>query len=122
MSIRGVRGATTTEANTSAAILTATRELLEQIIQTNDFRVEDVASAFFTATPDLNAAFPATAARQIGWAHVALMDSAEMEVPGALPMCIRVLLHVNTEKGQDQVAHVYLRGAQHLRASVPPIE
>lgn len=121
VNLRGVRGATTVEANTSEAILEATRELLTQLMDTNGFQVEDVASAFFTVTPDLNAVFPATAARQLGWEHVALLDSHEMDVPGSLPMCVRVLLHVNTEKRQEEVVHVYLRGAQHLRATVPPI-
>ncbi|MBI2886357.1 MAG: chorismate mutase [Chloroflexi bacterium] len=121
MPCRGIRGATTVETDTEAAILAATRELLARLMEANGFRVEDVASAFFTATRDLTAAFPATAARQLGWEHVALLDSHEMEVPGALSMCIRVLLHVNTEKRQDQVIHVYLRGAQHLRATAPAI-
>jgi chorismate mutase len=118
---RGVRGATTVEENTSIAILAATREMLAQIIEVNGFKVEDIASAFFTCTPDLTAAFPAAAARQLGWDNVALMDSQEMAVPDALPLCIRVLLHVNTVKEQREMVHVYLRGAQNLRASVPPI-
>ena len=118
---RGVRGATTAEADTEAAILSATRELLSRMMEVNGFAVEDVASAFFTTTRDITACFPAAAARQLGWEHVALLDSHEMEVPGSLPMCIRVLLHVNTEKRQKEIIHVYLAGAQHLRSSVPAI-
>jgi len=121
MACRGVRGATTVEGNTADAILAATRELLQEITQANGFHVEDVASAFFTATLDLNAAFPAAAARQIGWEHVALLDGNEMDVPGSLPMCIRVLIHVNTEKRQDQMANVYLRGAKNLRSTLPMV-
>ena len=121
MVCRGVRGATTVETNTEEAILGATRELLVALMDANDFRVEDVASAFFTTTRDLTAAFPAAAARQLGWEHVALLDSHEMDVPGALPLCIRILLHVNTEKRQDQMMHVYLKEAQKLRNSVPSV-
>lgn len=119
MACRGIRGATTVESNTADAILAATRELLQEITEANSFDVEDVASAFFTTTLDLTAAFPAAAARQIGWEHVALLDGHEMDVPGSLPMCIRVLIHVNTEKRQDQMANVYLRGAKNLRSTLP---
>ena len=121
MFFRGVRGATTAEANTPEAIRQATRELLLRIMEDNDFQVEDVASVFFTTTRDLTAEFPASAARQLEWDHVALIDSHEMEVPGSLAMCIRVLLHVNTEKRQGEMVHVYLKGAHNLRAVVPPI-
>ena len=118
---RGVRGATTAESNTADGIFAATRELLQEIMKANGFQVEDVASAFFTTTKDITSCFPAAAARQLGWEHVALLDSHEMEVPGSLQMCIRVLLHVNTEKRQNEITHVYLAGAQHLRSSVPAI-
>jgi chorismate mutase len=112
---RGIRGATTVDRNERDAILDATRELLEQIIQANDIRPEDVATAWFTTTPDLTADFPAIAARQLGWTHVALMCGHEMNVPGALPMCIRVMLVVNSTRRQDEIVHVYLRGARVLR-------
>lgn len=112
---RGVRGATTVAANTPEAILEATTELLAELMRTNDLRVEDVASAFFTTTRDLNAEFPAVAANRMGWRDVALLCGHEMDVPGSLQMCLRVLLHVNTENGPDQVRHVYLRGAKALR-------
>jgi chorismate mutase len=112
---RGIRGATTVERNTREAILDATRELLEHMIQANDIRAEDVATAWFTTTPDLNADFPAIAARHLGWAQVALMDAHHMNVPGALPMCLRVSLLVNTIRRQEEIVHVYLRGARVLR-------
>lgn len=112
---RGVRGATTCEANTREAILEATRELLSQIIRLNDMRAEDVASVFFTATSDLDAEYPALAARQLGWVETALMCGQEMRVPGSLPMVIRVLVHWNTTKRLDEIKHVYLRDAVNLR-------
>jgi chorismate mutase len=115
MAVRGIRGATTVDSNSRDAILAATRELLETVIQANDLDPEDVASAWFTTTPDLNAEFPAVAARELGWTSVPLMCSHEMSVPGSLPMCLRVLLHVNTEKGPHDIHHVYIRGAGALR-------
>jgi len=83
--------------------------------EANQIRPEDVASVFFTTTPDLTAEFPAVAARQMGWDHVALLCGHEMNVPGSLPMCLRILLHVNTEKRPEEIVHVYLRGARALR-------
>jgi chorismate mutase len=112
---RGIRGATTVEENTREAILAATRELLTQIIEANDLRSEDVGSAIFSTTPDLNAEFPAVAARQLGWHDVALMCGHEMSVPGALGRCIRVLIHWNTPKLQHEIGHVYIKGAANLR-------
>jgi chorismate mutase len=96
-------------------ILKATRELLALMIHLNDIQPQDVASAIFTTTPDLSAAFPATAARQLGWLDVPLMCSHEIDVPGSLGMCIRVLLHWNTSKLQRDIQHVYLKEAQSLR-------
>ena len=118
MLVRGVRGATTVEANSVEAILEATRELLEAMLKANEVDVEYVASAFFTTTPDLNAEFPALAARRLGWTNVALMCGHEMNVPGSLPMCLRILLHVNTDKPADGLKHVYLRGARVLRPDI----
>jgi chorismate mutase len=116
MPCRGIRGATTVDSNSKDAIVEATRELLEALVRENEIRPEDVASAYFTTTADLNAEFPAVAARNgFGWTNVALMCGHEMQVPGSLPMCLRVLLHVNTERRQDQVSHIYLRGATVLR-------
>jgi chorismate mutase len=85
------------------------------MIQANGVAAQDVASAFFTVTPDLTAAFPARAAREIGWQHVALLDAQEIPVPGSLPRCVRVLVHWNTDRSQEQIQHVYLRGAAALR-------
>jgi len=115
MHCRGIRGATTAEENTAEAILAATRELLVRIVEANDLKVEDVASAIFTTTPDLMAAFPAKAAREMGWQDVALLDAQEIPVPGSLERCIRVLIHWNTEKSAAEIRHVYLRGARTLR-------
>jgi chorismate mutase len=115
MPCRGIRGATTVETNSADAILTATRELLNCIVEANGVAAKDVASAFFVATPDLTAAFPAQAARQLGWQHVSLLDAQAIPVPGGLPRCVRVLIHWNTEKEQAQVRHVYLRDAVSLR-------
>lgn len=112
---RGIRGATTCEENTRAAILEATRDLLEQLIAANDLRHEDIASAIFSTTPDLNAEFPAVAARHLGWLDTALICTHEIAVPGALARCIRVLLHWNTERTAHEVVHVYIRGAVNLR-------
>ena len=116
MPCRGIRGAITVESNSREAILTAARELLDELISLNDIRKEDVASAYFTTTPDLNAEFPAVAARNgLGWSNVALMCGHEMSVPGSLAMCLRILLHVNTDRSQDEVTPVYLGGAAALR-------
>ena len=115
MRCRGVRGAITVDANTPERILEATTELLQEIMRANDLRVEDVASAFFTTTRDLNAEFPAVAANRLGFTEIALLCGHEMDVPGSLPMCLRVLLHVNTEKGPNELVHPYLRGAKVIR-------
>lgn len=113
---RGIRGASTVPENTREAIVTASKELLQEILEVNAVEVDDVASVFFTTTPDLNAAFPAVAARQLGWTKVALLCGHEMNVPGSLPRCLRVLMLVNTEKRDEEIVHVYLRGAEGLRA------
>ena len=115
MYCRGIRGATTVERNTSDEILAATTELLELLIARNELRAEDVASAIFTLTGDLDAAFPALAARRLGWSEVALICMREIPVPGSLPMCIRVLLHVNTEREASEISHVYIHEAVNLR-------
>jgi len=115
MFCRGVRGATTVDDDSAAAILAATQELLASIVQANDMATEQIASALFTVSGDLRAAFPAQAARQLGWQHVALLDAQEIPVPGSLPRCIRVLIHWNTDRPQDQIRHLYLRGAAALR-------
>ncbi len=118
MLVRGIRGATTIESNTVEAILEGTRELLDAMLRVNEIDVESVASAIFTTTTDLNAEFPAVAARDMGWANIALMCGHEMNKPGGLPMCLRILLHVNTEKASREMRHVYLRGARVLRPDI----
>ena len=115
MTCRGIRGATTIRQNDREEILTATRELLALAIRRNQIKPEDVASATFTTTADIDAEFPAMAARQLGWLDVPLLCSHEISVPGGLPFCIRVLIHWNTEKKQDEIEHIYVRDAERLR-------
>ena len=113
--MRGIRGATTAEANTREAILAATDELLRLMIGANQLCVDDVASVIFTTTSDLNADYPALAARALGWHDVALMCAHEMNVPHGLPRCIRILIHWNTTRRATEVQHVYIKGAEQLR-------
>lgn len=117
MYCRGIRGATTVERNEQEEILAATAELLQALIRQNDLLAEDVASGIFTVTEDLDAAFPALAARQLGWTEVGLLCMREIPVPGSLEKCIRVLLHVNTRRSASEMRHVYLREAVVLRPS-----
>ena len=112
---RGIRGATTSDANTDEAIYSATRDMLQELINVNGIDQEQVAAAYFTVTPDLNAAFPAAAARQLGWNEVALMCSTEIPVPDSLGHCIRVMILYNTEKAQMDMVNVYLKGTDILR-------
>ena len=115
MLVRGIRGATTVEANTKEAILEAAAELLSAVVEANAVQHDHVASIIFSTSPDLNAEFPAVAARNLGWTDVALMCGHEMGVPGSLPKCLRILMHVNTEQGLQDIKHIYLRGARALR-------
>ena len=117
---RGVRGATFIDEDTPDAILAGTRELLAAIAEANGIATEDIASAFFTSTADLRSAFPARAARELGWTDVPLLGATEIDKPGGPPRCIRVLLHWNTARRQADVVHVYLRGSDAMRASDPP--
>ena len=116
MKCRGIRGATTVKANTRQHMLAATRELLQEMVDLNGVTADDVACIFFTTTPDLNAEFPAVAAREMGFSETALLCGHEMSVPGSLPMCLRVLILFNTEKGLEEIRHVYTRGAVGLRS------
>jgi chorismate mutase len=118
--IRGVRGATTIQENTAEAIVTATGELLQAMIHVNDIDEEHVASVIFTTTPDLDAAYPAQAARVAGWSHTALLGCQEMLVPGGLERCIRILIHWNTPKRLHEITHVYMNGAERLRPDLYP--
>lgn len=115
MMIRGVRGATTVAENAARAIGEATRALLAEMVAANGIRAEDVAAAYFTVTNDLDAAFPAAAARQLGWQYVPLLDACEIPVPGSLPRCIRILVLWNTDRAQQDIVHVYQREATRLR-------
>ena len=115
--VRGLRGATTADSNTRDAILEATRELLEALIEANDVSADDIAAVTFSTTKDLNAEFPAVAARvDLGWTEVAMMCNHEMDVPGGQARCIRVMMLVNTDKRPKELKRVYLRGAESLRA------
>jgi chorismate mutase len=120
MAVRGIRGATLATDNTRDAILAATRELLVHLIEANGILPEAIAAAFFTTTTDLDAEFPAVAARQLGWTEVALMCGHEMQVPGALGRCIRVLVLLNTDLEQSAMRFVYINGAEALRITTPP--
>ena len=121
---RGVRGATTATNDDPDTILSATRELLFTMIRANDIRPEHVASVYFTTTPDLQSVYPAVAARQLGWVDVPLLCGNEIDVPTGLRQCIRILLHWNTPKTQQDIAHVYLGKAGQLRPdmeTIPPV-
>ncbi|HEX4130295.1 MAG TPA: chorismate mutase [Pirellulales bacterium] len=125
MFCRGVRGATTAEADTREEILSATRQLLALMIRQNGIHPHDIGSAVFSTTCDLNAEFPALAARQLGWLEVPMLCTHELDVPGSLRRCIRVLLNWNTEKNQQEITHVYIKGAQKLRpdlSKLPPVD
>lgn len=116
MPVRGIRGATIANSNTSEAIYKATRELLEGIMASNpSMEPNDIASIFFTVTDDLTAGFPAYAARELGWSRVPLLCAKEVSVPDGLARCIRVLLHWNTDLSQAEINHVYLGEASGLR-------
>lgn len=125
LACRGVRGATTVTRNDPEEMLEATRELLHAVMRVNEMEMDDIASIYFTTTTDLNATYPAVAARQLGLFDTALICGHEMQVPGSLPLCIRVLIHWNTTRTQKEVGHVYLRDAKSLRPdrkSLPPIQ
>ncbi|WP_254508539.1 chorismate mutase [Anatilimnocola floriformis] len=125
MRCRGVRGATTVEANTRDEILQNTRQLLALMIRANGIEPEEVASAMFSVTSDLNAEFPALAARQLGWLDVPLLCTYEVDVPGSLRRCIRIMIHWNTEMPQHEIRHVYIKEATRLRpdlSKLPPVD
>ena len=115
MLCRGIRGATVAAANTKEEILSATQELLRKMLAANYVDKNSVACMFFTTTPDLNAEFPALAARQMGWTDTALMCNQEIPVPGSLQKCIRIMVLFNTEKRPEDIRHVYMNGAEVLR-------
>jgi len=118
MHIRGIRGATTVEENSEPAVLDATRELLRRLAQDNNIEPDEIAAILFTCTPDLTAAFPAEAARQLQWTHVPLMSAMEIGVPDSVLMCIRVLILYNTPRPQTAMRFAYLRGAEAIKADL----
>jgi chorismate mutase len=117
--VRGIRGATTASGNDAESIVEATSELLRELVALNDLDLEEIAFAYFTTTPDLDAEFPALAARRLGWVDVPLLCGHDMAVrqpnPRGLPMCIRVMLLYNTERAQREMSHAYLRGANAIK-------
>ena len=118
MACRGVRGATTVEQDQPEEVLTATRELLAAMIFANDMKSEDVASIIFTTTADVVSVYPAVGARQLGWVDVPLICAQEMQVAGSLTHCIRIMLHWNTDKPQDEVQHIFMNEAKRLRPDI----
>ena len=120
MIMRGVRGATRVKHNEAAEILEATRELMAEMIRINGITEEMVASVLFTTTPDLNAVYPAAAARKVGWHRVALMGFQEIEAQNGMNMCVRVLIHWNTDKSLDEITHVYMHDTVKLRPDMYP--
>ena len=115
MPVRGIRGATTVNKNDKKSILTETKGLLIALQDANHFKTQDIVSIFFSMTQDLNAAFPAAAARQLGWQKIPLFGVQEADIVDGLERCIRILIQINTEKSQDEIQHCYLRGAIKLR-------
>ncbi len=115
MKIRGIRGAITVKKNSKEEIVSKTAVLLKKIVAVNSIKVEDIASVIFSATRDLNAEFPALAARKLGWIYTPLLCTNEIAVPGSLKKCIRVLLHVNSTKKQKDMKNIYLEDAKKLR-------
>jgi chorismate mutase len=113
---RGIRGAITASANSKKGILAAAKKLLTEMAKANKIEIKDIAAIFFTTTPDLNAEFPAAATRELGWpSTLALLCGHEMNVPNDLPRCLRILMLVNTEKGPEEITHVYLGEAKKLK-------
>jgi chorismate mutase len=118
MSIRAIRGATQLSANTPEAIATGVKELIQAILDANSLTPSDVVSVFITSTPDLTAALPAAACREFGFASVPLIGSVVVDVPGALAMVIRAMLHVESVKSHEEISHIYLHGAVALRRDI----
>ena len=117
--VRGLRGATTVDADTVAQVTERSQELMRELLAKNGLAEDDIVSALFTTTADVTSIFPATAIREIGFGAVPLLCAAEIPVPGSMPRCIRVLLHVYTARARDEMHHVYLHGAQGLRDDLP---
>lgn len=119
MAVRAIRGASTVSEDTPEEISSCTRELLLEVLLRNELVIDDVISVLFTATEDIVSMFPAAAARDIGFGAVPLICAREIPVKGSTPLCLRMMLHVETDKSRDDIHHIYLRGAQHLRDDLP---
>ena len=117
--VRGLRGATTVDEDTVSQVTERSQELMRELMARNGLAEDDIVSVLFTATADVTSIFPATAVREIGFGAVPLLCAAEIAVPGSMPLCIRVLLHVHTTRSRDDMHHVYLHGAQGLRDDLP---
>jgi len=117
--VRALRGATTVDADTAEQVKERTIALLEAMVERNGVHHDDIISVLFTATDDIHSVFPATAARDIGFGDIPLICARELDIVGATPQCIRVLMHLNTELGRDDLRHVYLEGASGLRDDLP---
>jgi chorismate mutase len=117
--VRGLRGATTVDTDSPDQVTERSQELIVALMERNELVEDDIVSVLFTATADVTSLFPATAIREIGFGAVPLLCAAEIAVPGAMPRCIRVLLHIHTTKSKDEIHHVYLHGAQGLRDDLP---
>ena len=118
MAVRAIRGAVQISGNDRDEILAATTELVTEVMSRNDLSTDDVISVLFTATPDLTAEFPALAARKLGFQEVPLLCASELDVPGAMPRVVRLMMHVETTKPRSALQHVYLRGAAALRLDI----
>jgi chorismate mutase len=118
VAVRAVRGAVQVGGNDRSEILSGTAELVTEVMNRNELSTDDVISVIFTATPDLNAEFPALAARKLGFQEVPLLCAAEIDVPGAMPRVVRLMMHIETAKPRSAVQHVYLRGAAALRLDI----
>ena len=117
--VRALRGATTIEADTVDGVKARTIALLEQMIERNGVDHEDIISVLFTATDDIHSMFPASAARDIGFGDIPLICARELDIHGATPFCIRVLMHLTTTRSRSELRHVYLEGASGLRDDLP---
>jgi chorismate mutase len=118
VTVRAIRGAVQVDANERSAVLEGTTELVTEVMARNDLGPDDVISVLFTTTPDLTAEFPALAARKLGFQDVPLLCASEIDVPGAMPRVVRLLMHVETDRPRPAITHVYLRGATALRLDI----